>query len=406
MNAPHAPRSLSSQILPPARRLLPSGSIPALALALGAVTTVSLATLMGHHLASDSQPDVQLVVMNKPPPVPIVVTTAPAVVTESARPESADKPEAAKVSAAEPELPRNSNYALVFKLDGHTYVAIDTITKPDPWTDEPLPADTFPLHGTLRVIGDREYPSGVVAPVQAKDLAPDIAAWQNHPLVLDNRCEGAVADFALVGLITGSPLEYIDTFDKTSESELANGLLRYGNALIVGRVPECSLGSGVARSASLPMTLPATSVSDDDLIVKIRGRFLSSKLADKAQRDYEAVGMTGSWWKSADKTITSQVFRHPKTGEVIVSMQAVLDHGCGGADINIWGLYQVDESGAVRQRQLIDASSMLHIGTAIDIDGDGTFEFHALDSNADPALISFEGEVLRILEAPFYGCNC
>lgn len=417
MNTNKSLQPLSSHILPPTRRLLPAGSMIAIALALVTVGSLSLAAMLGHSLVMHppAQPSVQLIVMNKAPPErpepTSLAATEPLPDTQKTPADAHPVTDARTTAEPVEPLPRNSEYALVFEFDGHTYVAIDTVDKPDPWAEGPMPADVFPRHGALRVVGDPEFPSGVIASMQAADLDADVAAWQGHPLFIDNRCAGQVEDFALISLISGEPLAYLGPFDKPGQGglqgDLARALLRFGNTIIAGRVPQCGKKtSGVARSASLPVAIPAMVLTDDELVATAKDRFLSSKMADNAQRAFVENGLEGAFWRSEPDSLQTRVFRHPQTGQTLISIHAVVDYGCGGTDINLWGLYEVDATGEVRERQLIDAQSILGVGEAIDIDGDGTFEFTAHDAGGDPALITMDGEILRVLESPFYGCSC
>ena len=397
---------ISSQVLAPKRHMLPHGSLLAVAMSLCAVGALTGAAILGNHALHASKPEastVNVVVMNKAPPtpepVPIAQPAEPAPVEAVATPTPEPEP-------TTPPVPKNAEYALVFDFDGQSYVAIDLVEQPSPWNEEDTTKAEFPAHGQLRLIGEPDYPNGVIASLEAKDLADDVAAWRDHPLLIDNRCDAKVTDFALIGLISGEPIYFLDEAEMKDKRKQAKAVLRYSNAVIAGRLDGCKVTGGIARSASLPLALQAQSVRDDDAIERARKLMLASDVSAKAQRTYqEDTGETRKWWTDEYLTKNDKIFRHPRTGKTLVSVQLGNDGGCGSPQINLWGLYELAADGQLKPLQVIDTGSTHSIDEAIDLDGDGTFEFLVDDYNA-ATVLSMDNKSLRVLERPFYGCSC
>lgn len=409
MTTPKQIQALSSQILN--RRRLPAGSLLAIGMSLCAVASLTGAALIGNqlHAAHDNQgPSVNVIVLNKPPPTATLEAPmpAPAPLLVQAQPKPKPKPEPEPAPAA----PAGSEHAVVFNFDGQSYVAIESIQISDVYAEGKLPDDTYPKHGPLRMVGEPHYPDGVIASVDEYALDGDVLAWQNHPLVIAGTCRAEVTGFALISLISGEPDIYGGIEADTDKATRAERFLRFGNTVIAGRLSGCGSDNAIARSASLPAAIAAIAVDDKRAVAAAREQLLGSNLAFQAQRHYEEdgyhEGTPKKWWKAEKDAITSMTFRHPSTGQTLISMQAVVDHGCGGANIFIWGIYEVTAPGEVEQVQLSAPENLMQVQRAIDIDGDGTFEFMGHDASNDPALIRATGEVLTTLETPFYGCPC
>lgn len=406
MSTSKSPAPLTSQVLLPSRRGSTTVYVIAALVSLGTAAGVCAGALLWQPASAPEHGPRSVVIV-----LPPAAACHPSASNQACAPAEVDTATPEEPTQPEPAItPVHSDYALVFELDGHSYVAISTIDKPDVEGDEPLPPGTFPPHGPLRLVGDKSVPDGAIAALADNDLPADVAAWRGHRVVVDNRCQARVTDLALVGLISGSLDDFYWADGEPGEVEVAEAVLHYGNTVIAGRLAGCKVPGGIARSAHLPLAMPAIEIEDDEAAAVARAQLVASRLSREAQRAYAETGQEGTWWQAEERGITTKVIRHARTGEVLVSVHAAVDQGCGGANINIWGLYRVERSGAanvaVTALRLTDSAAIAAIERAVDLDGDGSFEFSGRTVDGDPVVVSAEGKTIRLLEIPFYGCPC
>lgn len=299
-------------------------------------------------------------------------------------------------------VPRNAEHVMAFDLNGQTYVAIALAS--DGSADEV--AKRLPKHGVPTFVGNDDYFQGAVAMLDSRHLPKDVTAWRDRDVHVGKACTANVTGFSLVTLASGD-LDYLlgDDADRSKGEHL----FAQGDLVIAGRLDGCKGVGGIARLASLPTATYGIVFEDQHLVERATHLLVHSTLSDKAQKAYVENGSTGLWWQSEEvygPLVNSMVVRHPDTGDTFVSVHAVVDYGCGGANINLWGLYRATDSGILTEIHLQDAGSVIQLGHPIDLDRDGMFEFPASADFGDRVLLSSTGTVLQRLPMQFYGCGC
>jgi hypothetical protein len=90
-----------------------------------------------------------------------------------------------------------------------------------------------------------------------------------------------------------------------------------------------------------------------------------------------------------------------------VSVHARRFESCGGPDINLWGLFRVDQAGQLTPVKLRPLAPLYSIERLVDLDGDGDFELIGRDwLGLERILTSSAGVELQRLRTPFFGCPC
>ena len=344
-------------------------------------------------------------------------TTAPAAVSvEASAPEppapEPPAPAVAEIVEARRPGPANADHVVVFELDGVSYAAVARIDDDADSDDDDRAAlqgrtlAAIPRHSSLRYIGDDEYPTAAVAAIDSADLPADIAAWRGQRVRVEGGCEAAVSGFEVVSMITGSFDYMAEDPANATPAQRAQMVLEHGAPVVAAVLEGCTVQRGVGRWAELPAVIEAVAVEDETIAERARSALLSSRAAKAAQKAFEETEQTGAFWRSDYGSITTKVMRHPRTNTVYASVQAVFDFECAGAGINLWGLYEVDRSGSLKELRASDAGMLISIERAVDIDGDGAFEFFAEEYLSGHVVVTPGGDVLRSLEIPFFGCSC
>jgi hypothetical protein len=147
---------------------------------------------------------------------------------------------------------------------------------------------------------------------------------------------------------------------------------------------------------------------DERLAAAGRSALLASAVAAETARDWEERGpheVEGPWWESAQ--LSTHVLRHPRTGAVLVAVHALRDTGCGGLDINVWGLYRAAADGTLTPVHETRLEQLHSIERIIDVEGDGELELIGRSWLGDDiVLTAADGSELDRLDMQFYGCPC
>ena len=276
---------------------------------------------------------------------------------------------------------------LVFAAGGATYMKLD---------------DAALKHGKPRLLAgdDRDYTETSIASVADADIPAAHRAWKNRKVIVDGTCETTVTGFAVIGRLTGDT-GYAGTDDARWS---AKNVMEHGNKFLAARLAGCT--GTYARDAALPPVAVPTELPSDKLAARARAKLLASPAAKTAQANWDELEQQGTWHQSEELQWNVRVYEHPTTGVTWVSAHAMVPMGCGGAEVNLWGLYRVngDALEVVQQRQLGELWAIDHV---IDVDNDGELELIGKPwLGLDTVLVRSTGEELERLSLPFYGCPC
>jgi hypothetical protein len=347
------------------------------------------------------------------------VTAAPAVepvrmpaTTTEAMPETIAATRAAVAAElAPPPAPvRSSQLLFAFTANQATYLRLADLQSPrDLEANDPADGDAphrarpslaMPRHGKLRLATDDGVQS-VIGAVATRDVPAAYATWIDRKVKVDNTCEAKVIGFAVVSQVTG------DASYTGDERWTIKNVLATGQPMLAARLDRCA--GRFARDAALPEIVIPTSTHDAALERAARTALLGSSAARAMQRSWieqsDAMAGVASAW-THDATITSQVLRHPGTGEAFVSVQARVAGGCGAPEANLWGLYRVVD-GKLFPVQVRRLGEVETIDTLIDLEGDGELELLGKPwLGTDQILTRGNGDVLDAMTLSFVGCPC
>jgi hypothetical protein len=306
-------------------------------------------------------------------------------------------PEPSKAVAAvadDPAPPTATELSLVFQLDGVSYVALADVAANG---DLDQSVAELPRHGKLRLVNDKDTGiTAAVATVQPADVPADYREWIAKRVTVDGDCMTTVDGFAVVSRLVGDPgYAGLDERNWTAKT-----VLESGSAVLAARLDGCTQGL-LARDAALSPIVTPTEIQNPELADEARTRLIDSeegKLAAAAWADAQA---EGAWHEEV--SFDTRVLRHPSTGETFVSVHAHFSEGCGGAHVNLWGLFRSDDGElvTVELRELEGITSI----DLFDLEDDGRFELSGADWT-DVTVKRASGAELERLDVPFFGCPC
>jgi len=290
--------------------------------------------------------------------------------------------------------PRASEIQLVFRVGGATYMKLAAVG--DGAHDE-----VMPKHGKLRYTpaGEPGWTETVIAPVAERDVPAAHRGWTERTVVVEGGCTAKVTGFAVVARLTGE-----SSYAEGDGAWNAKNVLASGNPVLAAKLDGCATG-GYARDAALSPVVIPTVIEDARLVAQARAKLIASHASAEAQRQWSELELDGEW--HATTPIATIVVRHPVTGVTWVSAHANASEGCGGPDVNVWGLFRVDGNGELVTAQLRDLGEPHSIASLIDVEGDGELELIASPWLANGTMIVRSGgDTLASDEVPFYGCPC
>ena len=296
--------------------------------------------------------------------------------------------------AEDPAPPTATELSLVFQLDGVSYVALADVAANG---DVDQSVAEVPRHGKLRLLEDKDTGiTAAFATVQSADVPADYREWIAKRVAVDGDCMAKVDGFAVVSRLVGDPgyagLEQRDWTAKT--------VFESGSAVLAARLDGCTQGL-LARDAALAPLVTPTELQNPALADEARQRLIDSDEGKTAAAAWTDAQAEGKWQEQA--TFDTRVLRHPSTGETFVSVHARYDEGCGGAHVNLWGLFRSDDGElvTVELRELEGITSI----DLFDLEDDGRFELSGADWT-DVTVKRASGAELERLDVPFFGCPC
>jgi hypothetical protein len=319
------------------------------------------------------------------PAMPLAEVTSPAPVTA---------PRAA-VAASEAAAPLADEIKLVFRAAGASYVRLADIER------DAAGALAWPRHGAPRLVQE-DGAVLAVASVLGADVPALHRAWAGREVVVDGTCRATVTGFAVVSRLAGDP-SYAGI--EKDEWDVA-AVMQAGAQVLAARIDRCS-GTFARDAALAPVVIPEP-LRNERLAAAGRSALLASAVAAETQRSWEEQGLpeaAGSWSESAE--LSTHVLRHPRTGAVLVAVHALRDVGCGGVDINVWGLYRAAADGTLTPVHEARLERLRSIERIIDVEGDGALELIGRSwDGGDVVLTAADGSELDHLDMQFYGCSC
>lgn len=292
---------------------------------------------------------------------------------------------------------------LVEVLDGTSYLMIAPLPRADD-----APAVLPPGADTPRLIGSTEEPRGAVAALETPPGAG--AGWLGREVVLDNGCRARVTDLAIVAVMTGGT-DYMAVEPRSRAADVAAALMRDGAPQVAAVLDGCAGSYAYPADQASPIVPVQIGPvqGDDELLAEARRRLFDSAPAQAANAAWREAGHSGTWQGHEYTEIETRAYRHPRTGTTTISVMANSDVGCGGANIQLWAIYELDADGAWHERVVTASSPLYTIEEALDLDGDGTLEWLGRAQLGDRLVVGVAGgePVTKAqLEIPFFGCPC
>ncbi len=262
-----------------------------------------------------------------------------------------------------------------------------------------LADDELPAHAPPRLI-EQDGLSIAIADVAPRELPTAERAWLGRRVRVDASCDATVTGFAVVARLAGDPV-YAGRDDL---AWTADGVLANGQVMLAARLDGCT--GSYARDAALADPVAPVALADPVLALRARAIALASDPVRAAQREWQAMGRSGWWYDDAAASVTTEVFRHPKTGARWVMVHATIEHDCADPAANVLALFRVAADGELVPVQ-VRALSLETIERLIDVDGDGSWELIGRPwLGLDRVLESASGEELDRIAVPLFGCPC
>lgn len=324
-----------------------------------------------------------------PAPAPSVhvvhVLQSPAAVAPVAEPILPPEPE--------PVLP-GQEFSFVVSTDEGQYMMLEA-------------GDARVERGPARLETDADGIDVVVSDLAIDAVDAELAGWQGREVVVGSEtgeaCTATVTGFALVGLLRAD-IGYMALDQDLEPEQLPEAYLTQIEPLVAATLSGCP--GRYARLASLPAAAQAEELQDDGIGAAARAALFRSDAAATAQASYDEIYQDGTWYQHEWGQITTRVVRHPATGETFALVHVVMDFACGGADINVLGLYRRGAGGTPEPVLVRDFGDVTSIDQLVDLDGDGHFEIIGDAHFNGPVLLDAAGETRTALSVPFFGCSC
>lgn len=270
---------------------------------------------------------------------------------------------------------------------------------------EPASADID--RGPARLEKADDYIDVVVSSLEAGAIEPDLAAWQGREVVVaaepGTSCTTTVTGFALVGVLRGD-LDYMASPDELAKKDIPEFYLDQTTPHVAAILGDCT--GRYARLASLPAAIEPVEITDDGFGAAARSALFRSEQARAAQDSYDEIHADGVFHEDQWGEISTRVVRNPETGATFAIVHVVIDYGCGGANINLLGVYRKAAGGEPVAVSVRDLDEVTGIDRLIDVDGDGSFELIGDTWLDGPVLLDSSGETQLALPVPFFGCPC
>lgn len=282
-----------------------------------------------------------------------------------------------------------AEFAMVFSVDGDTYVQLST-------------EETAETTGRARLVEDGEG-AAAIAPVTVDALPEEYRAWAGRTVLVDGTCEAKVIGFAEVSRAAGDASAV--AFDHEDDAEAARWTverLRNANITLAARLDGCD--GTWARATTYSPSMIARGI-DEPTLENAATADLLADAGDQVQQAWRESGGEGDWRDAVD--VTSSAYVHPATNERWIFVSAQVGGSCGEPGVSEMAVYRANADGTVRRFAKLDyAGAMLH--QVVDVDGDGQPEL-VLGEPGDAQLADLANEHHTSIYEPTYyseGCGC
>ena len=306
-------------------------------------------------------------------------------------------------AAATPAVRAELDFYFTLKLDSGLYLSLPAA---------PVPVKLGPLHNEDGELDSDMYT--VSRDVQAADLDPGLASWQGRKVRLDDGCVAQVAGFrALTRVVphfgerqrwNGISFGDEEQVKPLSPAQVAREAYKLGTPALFAKLTGCSDGR-YARLERSPPPLAAVGIEDSGLEARALAAFskLPSVLEQQKQYLEETPGAQDNWW---DGNSQVAVYKHPTSGQVLVSVLAAIRDGCSDFSASEWVLFE--RQGKALKRLTPAQTPPQTIDAVLDVDGDGRLEFLVTpDRGTDIELVwpasEVQGPALRYV---YLDCPC
>jgi hypothetical protein len=328
----------------------------------------------------------------------ISLTTAPRTPSEPLAPPALEAPtprSQAQLVQSEPAVD-STELMLVFRAGGESYAKLADLGV----AGEPA-LDRLPRHAPAQLIDD-DTGTTAVAAVALADVSEPYRELAGQRLRVDRGCIADVVGFAVVSRLIGDPL-YAGEADEADEAWTVDTVMTAGDKVLAARLSGCE-GSYARRAALAPIVTlePRSSAA---LAEAARSALLATDAARETQQRWAEAEGEGAWIDHVE--LDTRVLRHPLTRVTWVSVHGNYTEGCGGPEVNVWGLFRVTSKGALETVEARVLDNIHAIDELVDLEGDGQPEVLGRDwLGTERILMRSSGTELDRLRQRFYGCPC
>lgn len=288
------------------------------------------------------------------------------------------------------EITDPAEFAMVFSLDGVTYLRLSTEARAT-------------RHGTPQLLLDGEV-HAVVAPVSTSSLPAEFRSWAGKTVLVNGTCRAQVVGFAEVSRITGEPSDpfrYDDDGNPIEPDEWTIEAVTDNNVMLAAKLDDACIGTWARAEAFSPAAI--ASMEEVPVLEFEAKAQLFESVDEELTASWKEQGGEGSWRDAAD--VVSTTWKHPLTNERWVFVQARRHGSCGDPGFSKMAAYRVRADASLHHAATLDYGGA-SISEILDLDGDGQPEL--LLGEGDTALVDLTNQAQQSIYIPYhsYGCGC
>jgi hypothetical protein len=291
-----------------------------------------------------------------------------------------------------------SEFALVFSVDGVSYVRLSS-------NERALARGSAELF-------EEDGVYSAVAPVTTDAMPAELRAWAGRTVLVDGACRARVVGFAEVSRISGEPsnpysedAEEGEGEGEGEDDEPATWTIESvtdSGVMLAAKLDGCT--GTWARSTDYSPAAVAAKIDAPELEESARKELLARNDIDPTQDSWAEQGGEGDWRDAAE--VVTQVYQHPLTDDRWVFVQARHPGGCGEPGFDLMAAYRADADGTLRRVADLQFGSD-YISEVVDVDGDGQPELVLGEGNSAELVDLANGRHASIdVEYRSYGCGC
>lgn len=296
---------------------------------------------------------------------------------------------------------RGADFYFTLALDSGFYLAL---------SDAKLPEQLGPVAAESGDKNSEVFTASRTVPEAA--LADSVRSLKNKKLRVEGGCVASVSEFrALTRVVPhfGERDRWNGVLDGKKgqpmpPAQIAKAASALGKPQLFAKLDGCSEGR-FAWIDGAQQPLAAEPVEDPELAERALAAFgkLPSVLARQKEFLKQAEHPEGKWWEEGTEVA---IFKHPRSGQVLVSVLANLRDGCGGFSASEWAIFE--RKGKALKRIPLTQTPPDRIQDALDVDGDGRLELLGeTDFGTDIALYWPDADELGSpLEHAYLDCPC